>query len=107
MTEPAPWTRIYNRIKAQIPAAPDAVIRQEIWSVMIDFTQDTNIWVEEIPIVIQPNVTTYPFTTTFGRAHRLMMVFNPDNNTNTGRFRWAQGGITMRIPGILELGLVP
>lgn len=105
MTEPAPWTQIYNRVKSQIPAAPDALIRNEVWSVMIDFTQDTNIWVEEIPFTIQPNQVLYPVTVTHGLPHRLLLVYNvdPNNMYNGDRYKWADNGITMRIPGTIQL----
>jgi hypothetical protein len=107
MTEPAPWTRIYARIKAQIPAAPDAVIRQEVWSVMIDFTADTNMWIEEVPLAIQPNVITYPVTLTHGVANRLMLVWNNDPSNPSSSYRWADSGITMRVPGVIKLFNIP
>jgi hypothetical protein len=109
MTEPYPWFRIYNRIKAQIPAAPDAVIRQEIWSTVDDFTADTNIWIEEVPLAVTPDITTYnimPLITS-GYPSRLMLVWNDQTNDPRDRYHWASGGITMRVPGVLELIDVP
>jgi hypothetical protein len=103
MTEPLPWTRLYNRIKAELPAAPDALIRQEIFQLMIDFTQDTNIWIEEVPLDIQPNVISYPFIVEKGTPYRLILVFNPNDTTPSGPYRWADNGITMRVPGIIRL----
>lgn len=104
MSEPEPWTSIYERVKSQIPAAPDPLIRQEVMSTMIDFTGDTNLWLEEIPLIILPNVLTYPFVVDGGRPNRLMLVYNNNPNQDVGaKFRWADGGITMRVPGILQL----
>jgi hypothetical protein len=109
MTEPLPWTYIYDRVKSQIPAAPDALIRQQAYLVMLDISQDVNIWTEEVPITIQPNVMTYPFTVTNGRTNRLMIVYNNDlTSIYAGqKYRWADNGITMRVPGVLELFINP
>jgi hypothetical protein len=103
MTEPAPWTTIFNRIKTQIPAAPDAVIRQEIWSTMLDFTTDTNIWIEEVPIAVLPNITSYNFTVTHGYPTRLMMAWDNAGDDPARKTHWPQGGMTMRVPGKIEL----
>ena len=109
MTEPAPWTRIFNRIKTQIPAAPDAVIKQEIWSTMDDFTADTNVWVEEVPLAVTPDVTTYNINPLLhsGYPSRLLLVWNDLTNDPRDRYHWATGGITMRVPGILQFVDVP
>jgi len=99
VAEPAPWTRIYNRIKTQIPACPDALLRQELFAIMVDFTQDTNVWIEEVPLAIVPNTTSYPFTVTNGTPNRLMRVWRSDDPVR----HWADNGVTMRIPGVIEL----
>ena len=99
MAEPAPWTQLYIRVKTHIPGAIDAVIRQEIFAVMIDFTSSTNIWREEVPLHIEPNVLSYPFQVTAGLPNRLMRVWKVGD-----QFRnWADSSITMRIPGVIEL----
>jgi len=104
---PPPWTHIFERIKTQIPAVADAVIRQEIWSTMLDFTADTNIWIEEVPIAVQPNVTSYNFTVTGGFANRLMMAWENKGTDPARKVHWAQGGMTMRVPGKIELFHIP
>lgn len=108
-TVPLPWTGIFNRIKSQIPAAPDAVIRQEIASTMLDFTTDTNIWIEEVPIAVLPDVTSYNINNALhgGFPIRLMMAWNDNSTDPASKFHWAQGSMTMRIPGIIELFTKP
>lgn len=103
MAEPEPWTRIYNRIKAQIPAATDAVIRQEITAIVGDFTTDTNTWIEEVPITIVPDVRIYPFTVANGLPTRLMAVWRADDPSQV----WADMGISMRVPGELRVFRTP
>jgi hypothetical protein len=100
MTEPAPWTRLFQRIKAELPAAPDPLIRQEVYQLMIDFTQDTNIWLETVPIPVVPNVTSYSFTLDQGFPNRLMIVYDAATQPP---YRWADSNITMRVPGTIDL----
>ena len=104
MSEPEPWTRIYNRVKATIPAATDAVIRQEIFAVMIDFTSDTNIWVEEFPFVTDPNTVDYVMPVIQGVANRLVLVYDAATEEP---YNWADNYITMRIPGTIHLTRSP
>lgn len=99
MTEPAVWRGIFARIRSQVPNAPDALIRQEIFNIMVDFTQGTNLWQEDVPINVVPNQLTYPFSVTSGVTYRLMVVYKDgDQNKN-----WVDSGITMRVPGVLQL----
>jgi hypothetical protein len=108
MAEPYPWTQLFRRIKTSIPAAIDDVIRGETFQVMIDFTQDTNIWKETIPISIQPNVYNYPFTVTGGVANRLIIVYDPATQQSSNYPPvWADSFISMRVPGIIALVRTP
>ncbi|HEY1440391.1 MAG TPA: hypothetical protein VGF65_06050, partial [Mycobacterium sp.] len=100
MTEPAPWTRLFNRVKTAIPAAIDAVIRQEIFSLMIDFTAETNTWIEDVPFTTDPAVVNYPLLITEGTPNRLLLVYD---SATEEPYHWADNNITMRIPGILHL----
>ena len=70
---------MFERVKSEIPAAPDDVlIRHQINATTIDFTTDTNIFIEEVPINVQPNVVQYPFILQHGgRPNRLMVVYDP------------------------------
>jgi hypothetical protein len=108
MTEPIPWNGVFERVKSEIPAAPDVLIRHQINATVIDFTSDTNIFVEEVPINIQPNVTRYPFVlVNGGRPNRLLLVYDPKASGAAGPYHWADSGITMRIPNIIQLTNVP
>src|SRR5262252_2859055 len=82
MTEPAPFNSLYTRVKSLIPAAPDALIRQEITYIMMDFTGDTNLFMEEVPLDINTTDIEYPFVLQQGgRPNRLMRVWNtPDDD---------------------------
>lgn len=99
MTEPAPWTRLFARVKSQIPAASDMLIRQEVFNTMIDFTGGTNLWQEDVQINAVPNQLTYPFSVTSGVTSRLMVVYRDGDE----RRLWVDHGISMRVPGILQV----
>jgi len=90
-------------VKSLIPAAPDALIRQEITYIMMDFTGDTNLFMEEVPLDINTTDIEYPFVLQQGgRPNRLMRVWNtPDDDIDR---KWADSGITMRVPNIIRLG---
>lgn len=103
MTEPVPWNYIYNQVKARIPNAPDALIRQQVFATMIDFTFSTNVWIEEVPFTAQSGVNDYPLLISEGRPARLMVVFDPTDPTK----KWVDNGITMRLPGIVHLSRPP
>jgi hypothetical protein len=103
MSEPEPWTEIFNKVKVEIPGAVDAVIRQQIFSVMADFTGSVPLWQEDVPFVATPGTLVYPLTVTDGRMYRLMRVYKADDPRQT----WVQGGISMRIPGQLRIWQSP
>ena len=106
MTEPIPWNGVFERVKSEIPAAPDVLIRHQINATTIDFTADTNIFIEEVPINVQPNVTKYPFILQHGgRPNRLMVVYDPASPS--GPQNWVDSGISMRIPNIIQLANIP
>lgn len=103
MSEPEPWTEIFNMVKVEIPGAVDAVIRQQIFSVMADFTGSVPLWQEDVPFTVVPNTLVYPLSVTDGRMYRLMRVYKADNPRQT----WVQGGISMRVPGALRMWQTP
>ena len=107
MSSPAaPWTRIYNDVKMHIPGLTDAVFKQVLYSVMDDFLSNTNIWTEEVPIAIEPNTFTYPFTVSHkGDIKRLMLVYDPA--VARPDRQWVQGGVQMTKPGVLETRYAP
>lgn len=98
MSQPAPWTRLWNNVKIAAPAATDSVIKQELMRVLVDFTQDTNVWCEDVSITFQPNVYDYTFSVTGGTPNRLMLVYDPADPLK----RWKQGGMSMPTPGIIH-----
>jgi len=104
--EPAPYTALFNRVKATLPSGVDANIRQEISAVMADFTKDTNIWTEMFTINVQPNVFQYPITPAQGTPYRLMLVYDPAQTTNAFP-RWVDNSISMPVPGVINVVRVP
>lgn len=117
-----PFDRVFADVRKDLPSVPDAVVRQEIFRVLDDFTQHTNVWQENVPIHIVPNVFSYRFETVSGRPNRLMLVYtNPDlpyaspatlppsappDAPAVGMY-WPMGGLSMRVPGVLQLPRVP
>jgi hypothetical protein len=99
-----PFDRIFADVRKDLPSVADAVLRQELFRVMDDFTQRTNIWQEVMPLVIQPNVTTYNLPAPAeGKISRLMFVYDA---AQPSRY-WPMGGISMRVPGVLVLPRAP
>lgn len=95
-----PFDRVFADIRKDIPSVVDAVLRQEIFRVLDDFTQHTNIWQETLPVVIAPTVTTYVLPQpNYGQVNRLMFVYD----ANAPARYWPMSGITMRVPGVLTL----
>ena len=117
-----PFDRVFSDVRKDLPSVPDAVVRQEIFRVLDDFTQHTNIWQENVPIQIVPQVYRYSFTTVTGKPNRLMFCYvdpglpyaapdtlpptAPPEIPQTGLY-WPMRGISMRIPGVLLLPRVP
>ena len=100
------YVRLFNEIKSNIPGAIDAIIYQELWRVIEDFLNQTNIWVEEIPFTVEPNVRQYTVTPVGkGCIDRLLMVFDPENSAYDKR--WTQQGITFRPPDKIYLMHAP
>jgi hypothetical protein len=112
------FDRIFADVRKDLPSVVDAVLRQELFRVMDDFTQTTNLWQEHVPIHVEPHVTTYPFTTVTGKPNRLMVVYGDQGQPEMGPLIWPPpprvgyppnptlwpgGAMTMRIPGVLHL----
>lgn len=101
-----PWDHLYNDVKTAIPGVTDAVLKQEFFQVVKDFTDMTNIWTEEVPIPVQPNVRTYNFTVADqGTPNRLVMLYdaaaqNPDK-------KWVSTAVMMDKPGQITIGFSP
>jgi hypothetical protein len=100
------YARLFNEIKANAPAAVDAVIYQELWRVIEDFLNQTNIWVEEIPFEVNPSSKEYQVTPVGkGCIDRLLMVFDPANAAYDKR--WTQQGIRFAPPNRILLMYAP
>jgi hypothetical protein len=101
-----PWQRLYNDIKIQIPGATDAVIKQELFRCAKDFCDQTNIWTEEVPFVVTPNVVSYTVTPAGkGAPNRLIVVYDPSYNYPMKN--WVANGISMEVPGVINLMYSP
>lgn len=106
MTAPsAPWSHLYSDLKIQIPGLLDSVMAQVTFSLWKDFCDKTNIWTEIVPIQIVPSVNTYAFSVTSGAPNRLLMLYDPAAATPYPH--WAQGSVTMQVPGIITIYYSP
>ena len=99
----SPFDRIYADVRKDLPSVPEAVIKQELFRVMDDFTQHSNVWQEEIPFEIIPPNQSYILSTTEGRINRLLFCYDANAPTKY----WPASGINMRIPGTITLFRVP
>lgn len=93
------FDRIFQDIRKDLPSVTDATLRQELFRVMDDFTQTTNIWRETIPFPVDPAIMTYEVTPAEGKPNRLLLVYD----TAAATPYWASPGITMRVPGVIQL----
>ena len=114
---PGPFDRIFADTRKDIPSVVDAVLRQEVFRVLDDFTQRTNIWQEHVAIHVEPHIVDYPFITIEGRPNRLMTVYEEQGpqagpliwpppariNYPANPVWWPGGPMSMRIPGVLHL----
>ena len=97
------FDRIFQDVRKDIPSVADATLRQELFRVLDDFTQTTNIWQENVPFDVTPNDFTYELTIEKGKANRLLLVYD----TSAAQLYWAAPGITMRVPGVIQLWRPP
>lgn len=103
----APWTRLFSDIKIGVPGVTNAVLQQELYRVVKDFVETTNIWTETLPITGQPNVTSYPFTLTGkGEPNRLMMLYDPAISPPSVP-RWIEWCVGMTVPGVIDILYAP
>lgn len=93
------FDRIFQDIRKDLPSVTDATLRQELFRVMDDFTQTTNIWRETIPFPVDPAIMSYEVTPAEGKPNRLLLVYD----TAAPTLYWAGPGITMRVPGVIQL----
>lgn len=102
----SPWTRLFSDVKIDIPGVTNAVFEQVVFRVWKDFCDKTNIWTEEVPIDVEPNVLVYPFTLAHkGAPNRLVLLFDPAMQDPDKK--WVQGNLNMQVPGIINLSYAP
>ena len=112
---PGPFDRIFADVRKDVPSVPDAVLRQELFRVMDDFTQTTNIWQEHVIVHILPPHTSYTLKTESGKANRLLTIYeavlqvdpritpSPTPTPLPPNRYWPGGRVTMRVPGVIQL----
>jgi len=108
------FDRIFADIRKDVPSVTDAVFRQELFRVMDDFTQVTNLWQEHVLVTTEPAKSIYMFQTVTGRPNRLLTIYAdvPEHSAQFGisgvtlfppsPAYWPTGPATMRIPGALQ-----
>lgn len=100
------WKRLYNDVKIHIPGVTDVVYQQILFQVLNDFMDRTNIWFEEVPIAVEPNKLKYTFELQHkGFPNRLMLLYDP--SINTPDKKWVQSGVSMLVPGIIDISYSP
>lgn len=103
-THPSVFDRIYADIRKDVPSVAQATFNQELFRVVDDFCDKTNIWQESIPFAITPPIASYTITSTQpSKINRLLFVYD----TNAATKYWPRGGITMRVPGTIVLYYPP
>jgi hypothetical protein len=102
---PGPFDRIFQDVRKDLPSVTDATLRQELFRVLDDFTQTTNIFRSTIEFAVDPAAKSYTLSMPVGegKANRLMLVYDTASTT----MNWAAPGITMRIPGVIQLWQAP
>jgi hypothetical protein len=55
--------RLQDRVRINAPGAGDGMVRMEIFEILKEFFQRTNIWLLELPIFIVPTTNDYMLTT--------------------------------------------
>lgn len=103
----ADMNRLMDNVRIRTPGALDATIKFELFSVLNEFFQDSNIWYEDLTFAVTPSTLTYlqdPTVFTFtlvptmGTPNRLMFVMNSDG---------LQQAAYMPVPGDVILRELP
>ena len=73
----ADLTRLFDNLKSRLPGAVDSQIKLELFSVLNDFFQNTNIWRENLEVLTQPDVQEYLIVPSgVSTINRLMWVYD-------------------------------
>jgi hypothetical protein len=74
---PSPdMNRLMDHARIRLPGALDAAIQMELFTVMGEFLNKTNLWYEDITFQTQPEVATYAVTPSAGAIARLLGVMD-------------------------------
>lgn len=103
----ADMNRLIDHVRVRLPGSLDSAIQMELFAVMDEFFQRTNVWFEDIEFVVEPadgSPTTNPEGFTYdvvpamGSAVRLVGVIDSDG---------AVVRASMQIPGEIMLAYSP
>ncbi len=93
------YARLLNLARVKLPGSSDAVIKAELFETLHEFTFETNVWWEDIPITTVIGITTYTLLSDEpGEIVRLISL--RDANLNS----WAA---SMPTPPIVTLSQLP
>ncbi len=102
-------TRLMNNARARLAGATDQLLQIELFNVMDEFFKGSNVWNEDIDIIIpgqDPANTQYDVTPSGpSLVDKLLWVFTVDPNEPTAR--GSQIGAFMSTPGVLTLANQP
>jgi len=86
------YDNIVDTCRKRLPGATDTAMLDELYDVLDEFLQDSNVWQESITLNTTAGDTTYSVVPYYGTAHRLMRVEDANGyNVN----------VTMEEPGSL------
>src|SRR5437868_9210368 len=68
--------QLLNTARVTLVGASDAGMRNTLFDVMSEFLNDSSIWTQDITLVVQANVLTYPLFVSEGQIIRLVSVAN-------------------------------
>lgn len=92
-------TRLLNNARTHLPGALDSSMQLELFNVLNDLFQNSNIWREEIPFIVRAGVGTYSIEqTSVASITRLLLL--KDSAGHEVR-------ATMAVPGELVLNTTP
>ena len=92
-------SRLMDNLRVRVPGSSDAALRLELFNVVLDFCSDTNIWQQDIDVLITPGVTEYELIPEgIAYINRLMSITDADGRSVNA---------TMPIPGTLALSTAP
>jgi hypothetical protein len=91
--------RLMNELRPRLPGALDTAIQFEMFSMLTEFFERTNVWREDISVVLVVNTTSYELVPTGPASiHRLVQVLNTNLRPVSA---------TMSVPGTMVLATAP